>query len=746
MDKSLYFLLVAERKMPNIQKNKNDGIVRASRSGALAIISTLMLSVMLALVSILFVALGVFMVSKRTKFPYTILLVLAGLLLIPLSRIEAFVYLRSFRLTPDLLFFVILPTLIFESAYNINARKMAESIRSISLLSVPSLLISTTVITFGLYYGTKWLGFPVPFEVTLLFGALISATDPVAVLALFKEYGVPKRLSLIFEGESLFNDGTSLALFLIVLEILSVGWSGVASITEGMFMFASMVFGGALFGAAMGAFFSKLIEWVRGNDHVEITLTMIVAHFTFIFSELISHHAVLFGHHIYTSSIIATVVSAMVVGNYGRHKISPRVAEYMERFWGYFAFLANSIIFVLIGLLFADLDVPLGELAVPVAVAIVVVVIARALSVYPVIGLLNFSKSEENIPLAWQHLMAWGSLRGALAVTMVLLIPEDFTVAGWPYADISVRDYITAFTIACIYFTLFIKGLTIGPLIKYLRLDALTRVEEAEREEGKALVYAKVLLEVDRFLRKGYITNDLHVALREKYERNYRLACEAFQSAGALLPGVPENVLMVYATGVEKSSLKSLFNYNEITESVYKKILAELNQRQEDAEMRDALVVIGKTDFEKDWLDHLYEFSAKIFIGVVKKIPDEVILFMYYRARLVISLKVIEELGALRVGNTQLFSGKDEFDSLILRYSGMHKWAVSRAEEIAEAHPETIGPLKKRFAEAGIFKSKEKMLYDLFEKEAISAKVHTILTEEFVVHTQSFVPKAASVN
>ena len=203
-----------------------------------------MLWTMLAIASLLLISLGVYFLAQRTRIPYTILLVVAGLVLIPISRIEPFQFIQSIKLTPDLLFYVILPILIFESAFNINLKKMLESIRSISLLSILSLLISTAFITVVLHYGSVMIGVPLPFELTLLFGALISATDPVAVLALFKEYGAPKRLSLIFEGESLFNDGTSLALFLIVLGVLTSGWHGAASIGEGFFMFVSMVIGG----------------------------------------------------------------------------------------------------------------------------------------------------------------------------------------------------------------------------------------------------------------------------------------------------------------------------------------------------------------------------------------------------------------------------------------------------------------------------------------------------------------------
>lgn len=688
------------------------------------------LAVMLSLVTLLFISLGTYFLSKKTRIPYTVLLVVVGLLLVPISQIELFGFIRSFELTPELLFFVILPTLIFESSYNMNARAMMRSIRSISLLSVLSLLISTAFIACALHYGSTWIGYSLPFSMTLLFGALISATDPVAVLALFKEYGAPKRLSLIFEGESLFNDGTSLALFLVVLQILTMGWNGMTSITEGVIMFTSMVVGGILFGGLMGFIFSKLIERVRNNEHVEITLTMIVAHFTFIFSELLSHGLSLFDHEIRFSSIIATVVAAMVVGNYGRYKISPRIAEYMERFWGYFAFLANSIVFILIGLLFADIDIPFRTLAGPVALAVVIVMIGRALSVYPVILGLNRTKTEEYIPLSWQHLLAWGSLRGALAVTMVLLIPDDLTVAGWPYADITVKEYVTAFTIACIYFTLFIKATTIGPLIKKLKIDALTPIEEVEHAEGRALIAQKVLAEIERFHTKGYITDDIYQEKSAKYRAAFTSAYDACRHAMDMSDDTPERILTIYATGIEKNYLSSLFLYGEISERVYTRILNELAARLEKVENYDERIILKDTDIKQDWVDVLSSLPSRFAPRFFPPLRSEITLYMYYRARAIIARKVVDEIAAVRSYSADVFGGDSVFERLLKRYTGVETWAKNEADNIRRTHTKDITDLNRRFAEAGINKAKEIALQDLERKEVIAPKVQVLIHEE----------------
>lgn len=177
----------------------------------------------LSAITLLTLSTLVFVVARRYKLPYTVALVGCGMLVALATRFQPLAFLDDFRLTPEMLLYVFLPILLFEAAYNIQYKDFFRNVRSISALAVISLIVSAGIIGWGLQWLLGLVGVSVPFVVTFLFGTLISATDPVAVLALFKELGAPKRLTLIFEGESLFNDGTALALFLVALaSIVSV--------------------------------------------------------------------------------------------------------------------------------------------------------------------------------------------------------------------------------------------------------------------------------------------------------------------------------------------------------------------------------------------------------------------------------------------------------------------------------------------------------------------------------------------
>lgn len=688
--------------------------------------------VFLAFFALVLISVGIFSVSKKIGVPYTVLLVLAGTALVPMTELPFLSFIRSFELTPELLFFVFLPILIFESAYNMNVREMAENVRSISFLSVLSLIISTVFIAIGLFYGLHFIGFDIPFIVALLFGSLISATDPVAVLALFKEYGAPRRLSLIFEGESLFNDGTSLALFFVMLEVFLEGFGGLSSVGEGLFLFSTMIVGGIAFGLAMGFLFSKLLEKVTENDFVEITLTMLAAHFTFLLSEVISEHFVLFGHDIKFSSIIATVVAAMVIGNYGRSKMSHSVDEYMEKFWGYFAFVANSLVFILMGLLFAGLPIDFMVFVAPIIITIVIVMIGRALSIYPVIGFLNWTKKEAPIPASWQHLLSWGSLRGALAVTMVLLIPDDATVAGWQY-DFSVKEFIAAITIGCIYFTLIIKATTMGRVMKKLGVGSLHAREEAEYHQAKSLIRARAIEKLADFREKGYVTEEVFARLKEEHDAEYAEACHVSSGFYETAEGkkVAEEALRVYAIGIERHFLKVLFRYGEVSEPVYKRIGSKLAVQLSRVERGEAQSAVSSEEIADDWFEYLVNVTRRIFFRQGRKgfSPEEQ--YMYYRAQEIISRKVQKHLHSfVEQSGYDSFGDRQVFDAVIGQYEEFERGARSKMESCLSGNDEALRAMREEFGRKGVFKAQEDVLEELAENEMITPKLSILLQEE----------------
>ncbi|MGR8941366.1 MAG: cation:proton antiporter [Gammaproteobacteria bacterium] len=687
------------------------------------------LDVFLSLFSLLLISLVVFILSKKLRMPYTVLLVVSGSLLVPLSETSFFSFITSFQLTPELLFFVFLPILVFESAYNMNVRSITENIYSIGLLAVVGLIVLTLFVGVAGYYVFKLAGFEVPILALLLFGAIIASTDPVAVLALFKEYGAPRRLTLIFEGESLLNDSTGFAAFLVILELLKHGYTGPESIFTALFSFFTMLIGGIIFGLAMGFLFSKLIEVAKGHEYLEITLTLLVAHFTFVLAEVISEHLVILGQEIRLSSIIATLTASMVIGNYGRYKMSHGVEEYMEKFWGYFAFLANSLVFILMGLLFVNLAIRLDVAIWYILLAIAVVVVGRAVSVYPLLWLLNKTGKEEPVPTSWMHLLSWGSLRGSLAVIMVLLIPKDLTVPGWTL-DFTLKQFIAALTIGSIYFTLLVKATTIGKVMHKLGIDALTPEEEVGYHKSKAQMYDDSLHKLDNLFKTHLLNKEQYDEFRRQYQRLYQNACarckDAIGDSGELI----ENMLRIYVLGIEKAELKEIFQRGEATEKIYKKIFNMLSIQTERVERGQLQVVSANEHFPIDGMERLVLlFSRLAFWRDHAFKPEE--LYLYYRTLNNLIGKVIENLTELRNSTqNEIFDDKSALEKILALYQKLHANTEKRMEGILKKNSALLNHLNRDMAEVSLHAVQSQTLNTLHKNEIITSKLFIMLNHE----------------
>ncbi len=671
--------------------------------------------------------------AKKVKLPHTVFLVVVGVVLgaLATNHVPGFGFFNEFTLTPELLFYLLLPTLIFESAYNINARRMIEDTVPIMILSIIGLLVSTAAIGFALFYILPFFGVTIPLIIALLFGALISATDPVAVLALFKEFGAPRRLSLIFEGESLFNDATSVALFLVVLDVVLFGFHGSETILHGAIAFTSMMIGGVLFGLIMGGLFAKMVGATRDSEIASITLTIVLAHTTFILAEMISHQLHFGGYEFPLSPIIATTIAALVMGNYGRAKIHPKAEEFVENLWGQLAFMANSLIFILIGILFINAPIYDPAMLIVIGVTILVVAAARAISIYPVVEAYNaFTTAEQKIPRSWQHLLSWGSLRGALAVTMVLLIPAETTVPGWNLS-MSVQEFLLALTVGCIFATLFIKATTIQSFMKKLKLDAMTDIEAVEYQEAKALIHHEVSDRLARYTERGYISAASAARLAAEHDHCYDDACKNISNFGAdTKEKLAHRVLRMYAIGIEKRHLKELYHHNEVNEAVYRRLMGKLQLQLESVEAGNLEPNMSLHTDGKDIFEHMAAW-LRSFTSAETEATKTENLFMYYRAQVILSRKVLKELTAIDQAYARNIFTSEAFTHTVNLYTTFKEQSQKKMDGVIAAHTNLTEPLSEILATRGVHKIEENVLDELYERELITPKLFITLTDEF---------------
>lgn len=378
---------------------------------------------------LLLVAALVAILAARLRVPYMVGLVIAGIAL-------SFFHLKpDLDLTKELIFTALLPPLVFEAALYLRWQQLRRELPVVLLLATTGVAISALVTALGMYYVVQWA-----WPSALIFGVLIAATDPVSVIATFKEQHVHGRLRLLVEAESLLNDGTAAVGFALALSFAQGMNVGGTSIPIALL---TISLGGIACGAAVAGLM-LLIAGRTTNNLIELTLTTVVAYGSFLLAD-----------HFGLSGVLATVTAGLLVGNIGPlGSISAQGRASVQAFWEYAAFIANSIIFLLIGI--HEAEQPFALILPAIAAAILFVLLGRALSVYPLCAL--FARSHLRVTMPHQHVLFWGGLRGALALALALGLP-----AGMPQANEIVRV-----TFAVVAFSVFVQGLSMGPLLRRL--------------------------------------------------------------------------------------------------------------------------------------------------------------------------------------------------------------------------------------------------------------------------------------
>jgi Na+:H+ antiporter len=425
-------------------------------------------------------------VAARLRIPYTVALVLGGLALgmVRTPFLQNVTGQRPDWLTPDVALIIFLPPLLFEGSVKIHFRHLRENVIPILLLANVGVLVATVITGFVIHWEVG-----LPILTGLLFGSIIAATDPISVLSIFKSMAVSKRLSIIVEGESLFNDGTAAVLFAILLAGIKTGNLGVRS---GIESFLVVVLGGAAVGLAFGYVISKITARID-EPRIEITLTTILAYSSYLAAD-----------SLHLSGVIATVAAGLTIGNFGaRFGMSPRTRVAMWSFWEYLSFVINSIVFLLIGLEVRAAEILHAWQATLLAIG--AVLLGRAISVYTVTPINNLF--AEKISRRWQHVLVWGGMHGALSLALALSLDRTF-----PY-----REQILTMTFGAVAFTLIVQGLTIKPLLRALGIST-SKEDPYERARVRQIALAAAQGELDSMFGSHLVSLPVYERYRHEIE------------------------------------------------------------------------------------------------------------------------------------------------------------------------------------------------------------------------------------
>ena len=521
---------------------------------------------------LLLVASAVAVMANRMRIPYTVGLVLMGLAMALFApailtgetgeAFKQFLDISHNPLIPKIILGLLVPPLVFEAAYHIRFEDLRKDFWMIVLFAVPGVVITTLLVGGVISWGSTFtqMEISISLPVAMVFGALVSATDPVAVVALFRSLGVPKRLQVLLEGESLFNDGTAIVMFYIMLAIAGVGDLGgvkgedITLLTD-ITSFARVAGGGLMVGLLLGLLTSQGINRIS-DPLVETTLTTVLAFGSYLVAE-----------QMHFSGVLAVVAAGIVNGNVYSKGLSPTSRIVVFNFWEYLAFVANSIIFLIIGLTI-DLQLLVQNWQ-AIALAIFAVLIARLVSIY------GFSAFGRTIPSKWKHVMYWGGLRGAIALALALSIPNIGQVGEQ-------RNLLQAMAFGVVLFTLLVQGFTMDGLVKRLKLVQRNPLQdEYERRHARYVAGRAAYDYLQRMSRQGIISEHTTQTLSKVLEKQNSMLVDSVREVINSDPAVEAEELDTArreTLRAQRSALSSLLRDGVITDETYSYLVNEIDE------------------------------------------------------------------------------------------------------------------------------------------------------------------------
>jgi len=649
--------------------------------------------IMLVVMGLLTVSMMAAAICNYIPVPYTVFLVILGMFLGSLARQDIGLnFLLDFQLTPDLVLYLFLPVLIFESAINLDARSLMKDIAPILVLAIPALVISTTIVGLGLWFIEDF-----NIIYALIFGALISATDPVAVISLFKELGAPHRLTVLVEGESLLNDATAIVLFNILLGISIWGQFGVFDFYVAVAEFLKVFFGGLGVGIIIGIVTSELLNRIHANISGYLIMSIVVAYSSFAISEHIMH----------LSGVMAVVSSAITLGLLGANRIPQREKETVDETWDILALVCNSLLFLLVGLsvdvslLFSHLDT--------IFVAIVLVLVARAAGIYTLVPSAVSIFKLPNISMREKHIMWWGGLKGGLAIAIVLSIPT--TMPG--------RETLIYVTLGVVIFSLLVNASTVRPLMRKLGFDKFTDQEEIELQHGLKQSFSQAENILKIFKKANIIPRSTKKIIQEKTKKIFEVSESTSDTY------TKTHYVKVTALRMEMKELKYLYDIGFLQYYTYMNMKILLQRESDNLELNE------KKNAEKNATTKQSPF-IRLEKSIIKQLREHdfassfLSRYQYLRfsqtlqrniAGLLICKKVMEKIDSL-----DDVEGKIK-KNIINQYKQRHDRRKKRLEDISANFPEFYERYETRLFEKVSLNAADFFIREAYNNSEFGTKI-----------------------
>jgi CPA1 family monovalent cation:H+ antiporter len=627
-------------------------------------------------------------------------------------------------LTPTLILFVFIPILVFESAYNMEARQVIRNFLPITVLALPGVQLSTVMCgAVMMMAGGQGLG--ITWEVALLFGVIVSATDPVAVVGLFKELGAPKRLGILVEGESLFNDGTAIVLFNILLAFVigtaATGGGASAAFLSGGLEFLKVVGGGAVVGLLLAWAGWRVIGSIIENLPIKISLTIVMAYASFVIAE----------HLFHVSGVIAVVLAGLVSGSYGQLKLSQSMSEFMREFWEFLSFVMNSLIFFLVGLVIAlKLDFRSFAAVLPLLGAVIIgLIIARAISIFGTMPMLR--RLMEAVDSRYQAVMFWGGLRGAVGLALAL------TVVATPGIPGEIQQVVLTLTAGVVLFTLLVNALTMEPLLVMLGLNRPSIVDRFAIQHAELVVCDAVSEVLDRMEREELFAPDAISEFRGLYVEREQTACDRLadlREETSKTPGSKEAVAGLLALAVEKREVFARFSDGSISEDAARTLLGSSDRLLDIVKSGEKLPEIRPLD------DSAQNMRARLLAFLESRAIMNWLIERLRSRQLAEQVDLEHGLYIAALGVDRNLQGMEDARTIDLATLGriqarFFSWelkAQQKIERLAEAFPPAVRAVQKTLMEHEVLRAEARALHRLWEVGLLTETAWMVSHEETI--------------
>lgn len=598
----------------------------------------------------------------------------------------------------EVFLYVFLPLLLFHTALTLDVRRMIEDAAPILLLAVVAVIVSTAVIGLALAPVAN-----VPTVACLLLGAIVATTDPVAVVGIFRDLGAPGRLTRLVEGESLLNDAAAITLFTILLGLLVTNQT--IDPLHGGLELAKHFLGGVAMGYGAGRVCAAMIPLLRGNRPAEVTLTLALPYLAFIGAER------LFG----VSGVVAVVASALTMGVLGPPRMAPGTWTFLEELWEQLAFWASSLIFVLASILIPRLliTIDLRDLVL-LAILVAAATAARAAVLFGLLPFLSRLKLAQGISNPFKAVILWGGLRGAVTLALALSVTENRAVPA------EIQRFVAVLATGFVLVTLLVNGTTLRLLIRLLRLDQLSPVDRALRQQVLALALSNVREAIQDTAREYHIAPPLARAVDKSYEQRIESA------DGAAIDGIQVRdrlrIGLIALTTRERDLILEHFRQRTVSNRIVERLLADVGLLVERAR-------IGGRSAYAQAMRRLLAFSPRFraaqFLQRHFRIEGPLVARLGDRFELLLANRIVlEELTGFVARRMPSVLGQ-EVARLLGEVLAQRLELVTKAlAALSLQYPDYAEALEGRFLRKVALRREELEYRTLFEEGLIGAELH----------------------